>query len=531
VGPLEETPTDREGHRHMRRAASLLLLIVLMAGCGGGGASGEADPAAAVPRDAVFYMDVAVRPDGAVREDALAAAGKVLRTSDPETRIRDVLDQALADHGVTYERDFAPWLGERAGLWVSKRLDENEEPGVGIAIAATDLEEAERVIEESQRRNGETSQERSHAGVDYRVGENGFANAYVDEFVLFGDEVELKRMIDTLEGDGLDSDQRYRDAISGLPDERLAHFFVDLRGFFDFAAQSDPEGAEALGQLQALVPLDRLPPASGAFIADGERVALDFGVTASGDLRQRLGALAGGTGSTPLLAELPGDSWAAQGAPRFGETMRVAFDQFAGAFGGSVVQEQLRRELGLDLEQDVFSWVGDVALFVRGESPGALNGGAVIEVTDEGRAADAFGKIVGALGSRGGLDAQPVRIDGAETAFALAEPGMPRPIVLARGEGKVVVTYGEEAAGAALDPDETLGDTELFSRAESILGDGLEPSTLVSIAPIVTLVDLSDDVDPSWIQVKPYLEAFDVIAIGGGADGDRFRGRVAAGLR
>lgn len=517
----------------MRRAASLLLLIVVMAGCGGGGAAGDADPATAVPRDAVFYMEVAVRPEGAVREDALAAAGKVLRTSDPQARMRELLSGGLDDEGgdVDYERDIQPWLGERAGLWVSRRFDSSEEPGVAVAVAATDLEEAERAIDESRRRNGESAQERSHAGSDYKVDADGFAYAFVDDFVLFGDEVELKRMIDTLDGDGLDADQRYRDAVGPLPDERLAHFFLDLRGFFDVAAQTDPEGAEGLRQLQAVIPFDRLPPASGAFLADGERLALDFGITASSDLRQRLGALAPGTGSTPLLRELPAGAWGAQGIPRFGESMRTLFDQFAGAFGGAVVQEQLRRELGLDLEQDVFSWVGDVALFIRGQSPGALDGGAVIQVTDDARAADAFGKIVGALGSRGQVDAQPVRIEGAETAFALAQADMPRPIVLARGEGKVVVTYGREAAAAALDPDETLGDSEPFARAESVLGDDLEPAMLLSLAPIVTLVDLSDSVPPWWIQVKPYLEGFDVVAVGGGTDGDRSYGRVAAGLR
>jgi hypothetical protein len=128
----------------MRRAASLLLLIAFVAGCGGGAASGEADPATAVPRDALFYLEVSVRPEGAVKEDALAAAGKLLRTADPGARIVDLLNSGLEDEGgdVDYERDIAPWLGERAGLWVSRRLDESEEPGVGIAVAATDLEAA-----------------------------------------------------------------------------------------------------------------------------------------------------------------------------------------------------------------------------------------------------------------------------------------------------------------------------------------------------------------------------------------------------
>ncbi|MGH2949390.1 MAG: DUF3352 domain-containing protein [Solirubrobacteraceae bacterium] len=518
----------------LRATSPLLLIVLLVAGCGGGGGAADADPASAVPRDALLYLEAAVRPEGDTREHALAAAGKVLRTPDPEAKIRELLHRALADDAgdVDYDRDIGPWLGERAGLWVSDRLDENEEPGVAAAVAATDLDAAESAIEDSRRRNGESATERSHAGVEYRVDADGFAYAFAEDFVLFGDEPELKRTIDALEGEALDSDQRYRDAIEGLSDDRLAHFFIDTKGFFAFVAQTDPESAEGLRQLQGLIPFDRLPPAAGAFLADGDRLAIDLSTTIPwGDLRRRLGAVAWGTGTTPLLRELPGDSWGAQGAPRFGETMRVLFDQLAGAFGGAVVEEQLRSELGLDLEQDVFSWVGDIALFIRGESVDALDGGVVIQVTDEDRAADAFGKIVGALRARGQLDAQPLRLEGAETAFAVAAGGAPRPIVFARGDGKVVVTYGEEAAVAALDPGETLGDSELFSRAESVLGDDLEPSMLLSIPPVVALVDSSGSADPSWDQAKPYIEAFDVIAIGGGTDGARSRGRVAAGLR
>ena len=70
----------------MLRAASLAalaLLAALVAACGGGAAAGEADPASAVPADALVYIEAVVRPEGDLRDDALAAAGKVLRTDDP----------------------------------------------------------------------------------------------------------------------------------------------------------------------------------------------------------------------------------------------------------------------------------------------------------------------------------------------------------------------------------------------------------------------------------------------------------------
>ena len=65
----------------MLRAALLALvcLSLAVAGCGSGAASGGEDPASAVPANAAIYVDATVRPDGEVRDDALAPAGKVLR--------------------------------------------------------------------------------------------------------------------------------------------------------------------------------------------------------------------------------------------------------------------------------------------------------------------------------------------------------------------------------------------------------------------------------------------------------------------
>jgi hypothetical protein len=154
-----------------------------------------------------------------------------------------------------------------------------------------------------------------------------------------------------------------------------------------------------------------------------------------------------------------------------------------------------------------------------------------VEVTDSDRAASAFGRIVGAARSQGGVAPRPVRISGAESAFAFAASGAPRPIVLARGSERVVVAYGEEAAAAALSPGETLGDSDVYSRAESVLGDGMDPSLLLSVPQMVSLIDEAAAGDPGWAQAREYFEAFDVVTLGGTTDGGQARGRVAAGLR
>jgi hypothetical protein len=511
-----------------RPRLALLLLSVLLAGCGGSSASGGDDPASAVPANAAIYVDATLRPEGSLREDALAAAGKVLRTSDPQGEIDELVQKAFAeseDPQLDYERDVAPWLGEKVALWVATTTGEEDFRGAVIA-AATDEEEARAALDRAVEGSDETFSERTYEGVDYRASSES-AVGIVEGFAVIGTEPEFKRTVDAVKGDGLDSSERFEQALDGLEEERLGTFFVDVKAVVDQAVRQDPEAAEQLQQAKRLVPFDRIGPVAGAFVADGERLAVDTIAEVPEDALP--GALGGG--STPLLGELPGDSWVALGSPDFGATTKALYQQAAGALGGAAIEQQLRQELGLDLEQDVFSWVGDIAFFARGTTMDAIEGGAVIEVTDTGRAEAAFGKLIGLAQSRGGVSARPVQVEGAETAFQVAAPGSPKPVVAARSDDRVVIAAGREAAAAAFGGGERLADSSLYADGKSVLGDAGDPSFLLSMPAVLEFVEASGSADADFAKAKPYLEAFGVLAAGSSRDGDTARARGAATLR
>jgi hypothetical protein len=522
----------------MLRAASLAalsLLAALLVACGGGGASGEADPASAVPAGAMFYSEVAINPEGDLRDDALAAAGKVLRTDDPEGRIRELLDKALADEGdskLDYDKDIKPWLGDRAGLWLDTRLDSEGDPGGAVVVAVTDQDAAVDAVRKGSANSGDKLTKRSYDGADYDVDQDGDAFGPVgDDFLAFGPEATFKRTIDAQKGQSLAESDRYKSALDKLEDQRLAHFYVDFRKIFDLAAQQD--GEQDLQQLKSLIPFDKLGPLLGSFQANGERLALDISMSAQGG-KSTLGAFGNlySTASTPLLEELPGDSWAAYGTAKYGQSIKAALDQYAGLFGGAAARGQLRTQLGIDLDEDILSWVGDVALFVRGDTVQTVDGGLVIQVTDQGKAAKGFGKLVGLAQSAGGLRARPVPIDGADSAFALSDGSMPKPVIVARSSEKVVATYGPDAAKAALKPSSKLGDSDTWKAAEDALDDDdMQPSVLVAMPPILSLVESSGSADADFAKAKPYLEAYDVFALGSKAGDGSARVRIAAGLK
>src|SRR5262245_50378773 len=121
--PLSKVP------RSLRRGipafllGSLCIPAAILAGCGGQGGDGSADvgPAEAVPANTPLYIDATVRPTGSAEAGAKAAAGKILGTSDPGSKITSLIDKSVTHvkpgETFTYQKDVAPWLGEKVAIF------------------------------------------------------------------------------------------------------------------------------------------------------------------------------------------------------------------------------------------------------------------------------------------------------------------------------------------------------------------------------------------------------------------------------
>jgi Protein of unknown function (DUF3352) len=509
----------------------LLLIAAALAACGGGGGAADADPATAVPAGTALYFEGVVRPEGDQREDVLDAAGKVLRTDDPEAKVRELIDKAFkeSDNSNTdYKKDIEPWLGEKAAVWVTG-VDRGK-PGYVALLAAKDTEKAQEAIDKGIKEDGGKVRSESYEGVDYQVDEDGVAGGIVGDFFVAGTEPEFKRTIKAEKGDSLAEDKRFTGTVDELDEDRVGLFYIDLKPFFEQALKADPDAAAQLQQFRSVFPIDKLDPLAGALLADGDRIAFDTlmrgpGVTALRAFTPFLGA-----GETPLVKELPGDAWVAYGLPNVGPGLKNLFTKLAGAFGGAAATQQLQQQYGINLDRDVFSWIGDIGLWLRGSSQADFEGGLVIEATNADNMRSAFGKLVGLIQSQGGQQVRPVKVDGAAAAFAVDQTDLGKPVIIARSDERVVVSVGEQATADALSPAQKLGDSELYKQGKEAL-DGFEPTLLVSMPDVIKAVDASGEADPDWAKAKPYLEAFTVIASGGSVEDDELKSRVAAGLK
>ena len=510
---------------------SLLLVAAALVACGGSSGAADADPASAVPAGAALYFEGVVRPEGDQREDVLDAAGKVLRTDDPEAKVRELIDTAFKeaeDSDTDYKKDIEPWLGQKAGVWVTGV--DRDKPGYVALLAATDTDKAQAAIDKGIKEEGGKVREASYEGVDYQVDEDGVAAGIVGDFFTVGTEAEFRRTVKAEKGDSLAEEKRFTSTVDKLDDDRVGLFFVDLKPLFEQAIKADPDAAAQAQQIRAIFPIDKLEPTGGALLADGDRIAFDTLMSGPGVGALRVFAPFLGTEPTTLVKELPGDAWVAYGAPNVGPGLKSIFSKLAGAFGGAAATQQLQQQYGIDLDRDVFGWIGDIAFFLRGTSESNIDGGLVIEATNADNMRNAFGKLIGLIQNQGGEKATPIKVDGAEAAFKVDETDIGKPVIIARTDDRVVLGVGKKATTDALAPASKLGDSELYQQGKAAL-DGYEPTLLVSMPDVIQVVEASGPTDADWAKAKPYLEAFTVIASGGELDGDELRSRSVAGLK
>jgi hypothetical protein len=518
------------------RLLAFTCLLVLMASCGaGGGAGADGDPASLVPQDAELYFEGQVKPEGDRKRDVLAAAGKLLRTPDPERRLRELFDEAVERSGkdFDYDRDIKPWLGERAGVYATE-LDAAKPKTIVIA-ATTDEDKAADALDSAIGRVAADREprERTYEDVKYQVGNDGVAAGIVDGFLVIGEVSELRRVVDTVDGKSLAESDTFQDTLDGLSSERLATGYLDVKSVLDTAAKADPETAGQLEPFTGPLDLDRVAPLGLAFLADGERLAVESAQSTKGASRvyQQLALLVSGA-PTPLVGDLPGDAWGAYGVAKLGQTAKALYEAFAGGLGGAVIAGQIRQQTGLDLQEDVFAWIGDTAIFVRGADQDRLEGALVIQATDPARARRAVTKLVGVAGQQASLPFRPTRLEGAELAFSAPGVGA-RGLYVAVGNGRAVLALGEAAARDGLDASGVpLRETEGFERAEDAVGPGLEPASYLDMPALLGVIESSGGgADAGYARAKPYLETLAAATSGAKKDGERLRSRFTVALK
>jgi Protein of unknown function (DUF3352) len=489
--------------------------IVVAAGCGNDEAT-SSGAASLAPGGSLVYGEATLRPEGDQKAAIERLVSKFPGEGSAGDRIRQLLEKAFAeaDTELSYAEDIEPWLGDEAAFFVSGVRAAGEDADAALLVATEDEDATVAAVE----KDGDDLRKTDHRGHDLYVSadEEGAA-AVVDGWLVLGNLGGVKAAIDTAEdGEPIEDEDSFQKTIEDAPEDRLGFVYANMPALFE-QIERMPSGI-AFDQFRRFFEEPVL------VTANADEAGVRFEGTVSATLLTGLPILSVGSGAA---GDLPADSWLALAQPELGKTVDWYADLIGSSLGGrDMIEQQLKSATGLDLEQDVTSWMGDWGAFVRGTSVEELDGALVVETKDEAasrRFIDALARLA-RDNAELGEDVGPLSLPGGGEGVTLNSPDVPQPIHLFQRDGKVVAAYGDAAARDALDPAQTLADTADFKDAEEALGGDYAISFYVAIEPILALAESEGaGSDEDWQKAKPYLEPLGALVGGAREDGDKLR--------
>jgi hypothetical protein len=512
------------------------LAALVLTGCGSEEGGEPRSPAALVPAGASVYGESVLRPEGEQLESIESSLSLLLDTDDPGSQIVSELNQAIAedDSEITYEGDIEPWLGERGAVFFTELIPgKSPAPAFGddgergaIVVDVTDADAAEAFIEKASAEE-DSSEEASYEEVGYTLIDDRLAVGLVDEKLVLADEETFHEVVDTDAGESpLAEDEDFTATLEDVG-EAAASLYVDVPTIVaqaDAAGELDRSDQDALDTVFAGVAEE---PVAATLEAQSAGFALELSY-GSADL-----PFLGAADESALLRELPDDAWFAAGFNDLGDAVgsffRRAEDFGLGGAELARAERRFRRDYGVRLEE-FYAPLGDGALFASGRGVFGTGGGLVVE-TERGEAA---ANLIAALRRESlgsGEIVRPLTGGGPGVeGFSLVIPDAPSTLNFVAADDRLVVAYGEDAAAAALEPDDTLESSDEFGAATAALGEEFAVGLFLDFGPITELLDLAATADPSIEAALPYLEAIDFVVAGSSSESGRDRQRFFLGL-
>jgi hypothetical protein len=539
-------------------AVVLGVVILIVVGCGSARKTGTSvDPARAVPASAALYAGADVRPKAEKRSAALAVGRALTHQSDPYLRLLSVL-QTPGSPAPSFSRDVAPWIGNRAGLFLTSLRSSGPllallqqgllgqpsssgafpfgtaAPGGGsqgaIVLDTRDLKKATAFVHGAAVRAGARST--GYRGVAYELSGGDVAFGIVRKFAVIGSDAGMHAVIDTtLGGAALARAPSYASLLAFEPAKAVAHIYANAD-----AAGAGGGSASGLGGLLSLLSGARQMNLS--LVPSASSLAVDVDTLSSSSASQGLSPFS--SEASRALGELPADSWFAVGLGDVGHTLAADVQKLQGLASLAGPQGQAAPAAGLNLrslveavttplkvlgantpeaKRSFQSWMGSAGIFAAGASLLELKGAVVIGSKDAAASHAAVAKLGARLRAMGAA-VQPASVPGTDAAVSARLSGLPVALVIASGraaggQSRFVIGLGEPSIAAALSPTSLLASASAFSSAASALGEGAQPSIILDVPTLLSLLEgigLSED--PSISGFVPYLRSLTTVAGG-----------------
>jgi Protein of unknown function (DUF3352) len=241
---------------------------------------------------------------------------------------------------------------------------------------------------------------------------------------------------------------------------------------------------------------------------------------------------------------VPRESWVAAGTADLGAALEKQLDQFRqlGGFGGVDVDqalEEFRRQTGVDLREDVLSWMGDAGLYVTGTTLSDIGGAVIVQSKDAAKSEAFVGdvqRLIRRFG-RGQVSARALRPPSGvdiDRGVELRASGLPLPVSVVAAGDRFAIAVGNGALETAVGTTDPLGESEAYKDAAGKLGDDIKPQFFLDLAPVRGLLNDTgalQQAGPEAERVGRALEQLTTVVAGGKREGDIQRGELVIGVK
>ncbi|HWH36792.1 MAG TPA: DUF3352 domain-containing protein [Candidatus Limnocylindrales bacterium] len=360
-----------------------------------------------LPADSAMAMELRLDLPAGQREQFVRFATRFPQFGDAgqvERQIDQLLNEAIATASggmANYEDDVKPWFAGWIVAGGSMPAEVGAPPPFVVILGSTNRPAAEVAVERLRGADSWTSQA-GPGGVTIWTGSARFdrtANSYAvtDDAVVLGadsEAVQAALQRKASDGESLLAGESFSAALGRQPAGRLAMFWLDYQALADAIDDAGPQGPIG-NPFQLTCPGMAEPRSiSGSLYMQDGRASMEL------VLENAPGGPAVQMRDSGLSQRLPGDTFFYFSAHDVGSNVTATLSclREQPMFGEQL--RELETQLGQPIDQLV-SWAGDVAVGVRFDGSRAT-AGLVVNVTDQGRAAEAMGQVRALITAAGG---------------------------------------------------------------------------------------------------------------------------------
>jgi hypothetical protein len=494
----------------------------------------DAGAPALVPQDSLAVVHATLDPSLDQKRALLSLSKRLPEDAQKqlEQSLPKALDNLLGEANLDYEQDIKPWLGGEVAAFITG--DIMTEPDGAALLETTDaeksLEVARRVVtEEAGEPTDETYKEVAYSLVP-KTNDDEPQGAFgvVDDFLVIGTHEAFKATVDAGDAGSIEDNASYSELVGSLTPDRLLTYWVDTPKLFD-AATADMPAEEA--ELFASSPLlAQQQPQAGALLATEESVVFE---AVSDKPEDNPGLFQVAPNDAGFLGSLPDTAWFSFLVPAIGQNLEGLLDSVPDS---KEVEQQFSEESGLNLREDVLSWMGDGMLFVAGERVEALGGGIVVQSSDAEATTSFLDRIVD-TGLEQGVAVRPAEAGGLK-GFELADASVPVRVTALGGDRLVLAVDApdvreEQSAVAGVTGDGgRLGETTRFRNATATLGEGYAPFLYLDVNSLTQVIKSTfgeSSAPEEFTEAEPYLQRLSHVVGGTRDDGARIMQRLVIG--